>query len=220
MFGYDPELYETWTDLPYHPLQAQEPGGDRHWIETYPVLKKMEEFEKVTGIEFNHIRLLARSFTDKSIGFNNLTLGSNQRMEFLGDTDLQLITSEFLYKHFPDHHEGHLSLLRSSLVNNRTQSVVCDDLGMMKYALFNTPKAEVKIKDKADLLEAFLGALYVDKDLTYCQVFANVCFFPRLQQFILNQVRLKNTFLCAFLFNFVARTGMTRSPSCNSAALP
>ena len=55
-----------------------------------------------------------------------------QRMEFLGDTVLQLITSEFLYKHFPDHHEGHLSLLRSSLVNNRTQSVVCDDLGMIR----------------------------------------------------------------------------------------
>ena len=53
-------------------------------------------------------------------------------MEFLGDTVLQLITSEFLYKHFPDHHEGHLSLLRSSLVNNRTQSVVCDDLGMIR----------------------------------------------------------------------------------------
>merc|ERR1712032_1335254 len=43
------------------------------------------------------------------------------------------------------------------------------------------------VKDKADLLEAFLGALYVDKDLEWCTVFAHVCFFPRLQQFILNQ---------------------------------
>jgi len=187
MFGSENDLWETWKDLAPHPLQIQEPSGDRHWIETFPVLKKLVEFEKLTGIEFTHIRLLARAFTDRSIGFNNLTLGSNQRMEFLGDTVLQLITSEFLYKHFPDHHEGHLSLLRSSLVNNRTQSVVCDDLGMIKFALYANPKAEIKVKDKADLLEAFLGALYVDKDLRYCQVFANVCFFPRLQQFILNQ---------------------------------
>ena len=43
----------------------------------------------------------------RSVGFSNLTLGSNQRMEFLGDTVLQLITSEYLYKHFPEHHEGH-----------------------------------------------------------------------------------------------------------------
>merc|ERR1719195_1309689 len=187
MFGSENDLWETWKDLAPHPLQTQEPGGDRHWIDTYPVLKKLVEFEKLTGIDFTHIRLLARAFTDRSIGFNNLTLGSNQRMEFLGDTVLQLITSEFLYKHFPDHHEGHLSLLRSSLVNNRTQSVVCDDLGMIKYALYANPKAEIKVKDKADLLEALLGALYVDKDLRYCQVFANVCFFHRLQQFILNQ---------------------------------
>ena len=187
MFGSDSDLFETWVDLPKHPLQTQEPEGDRHWIPKFPVLQKLTEFEEMTGIEFTHIRLLARSFTDRSIGFNNLTLGSNQRMEFLGDTVLQLITSDFLYKHFPDHHEGHLSLLRSSLVNNRTQSVVCDDLGMTRFAVYANPKAEIKVKDKADLLEAFLGSLYVDKDLEWCTVFAHVCFFPRLQQFILNQ---------------------------------
>jgi dsRNA-specific ribonuclease len=54
-------------------------------------------------------------------------------------------------------------LLRSSLVNNRTQAVVCDDLGMISYALYSNPKVELKTKDRADLLEAFLGALYVDK---------------------------------------------------------
>ena len=84
-------------------------------------------------------------------------MGSNQRMEFLGDTVLQIVTSDYLYKHFPEHHEGHLSLLRSSIVNNRTQSVVCDDLGITEYALFHVPKKELKVKDRADLLEAFLG---------------------------------------------------------------
>ena len=79
-------------------------------------------------------------------------------------------TNVVVYRHFPDHHEGHLSLLRASLVNNCTQSVVCDDLGMTRYAAFGNPKLEFKVKDKADLLEAFLGALYVDKDLYYCQV--------------------------------------------------
>lgn len=62
------------------------------------------------GVKFRHIRLLARAFTDRSIGFTNLTLGSNQRLEFLGDTVLQLISSEYLYRHFPEHHEGHLSV--------------------------------------------------------------------------------------------------------------
>ncbi|XP_025422568.1 ribonuclease 3 [Sipha flava] len=182
-----PELLDIWVNYPKHPLQEQEPDGDRKWIKTLPLLQKLTKFEDSIGIKFNHIRLLARAFTDRSVGFTNLTLGSNQRLEFLGDTVLQLIASDYLYKYFPEHHEGHLSLLRSSLVNNRTQSVVCDDLGMVNYALYANPKAELKTKDRADLLEAFLGALYIDKGLKHCQVFCNVCFFPRLHDFILKQ---------------------------------
>lgn len=147
----------------------------------------LTKFEDSIGVKFHHIRLLARAFTDRSIGFTHLTLGSNQRLEFLGDTVLQLICSEYLYRHFPEHHEGHLSLLRSSLVNNRTQAVVCDDLGMTKYAVYSNPKSDLKTKDRADLLEAFLGALYVDKGLTFCEAFCHVCLFPRLQIFIMNQ---------------------------------
>ncbi|KPM02152.1 ribonuclease 3-like protein [Sarcoptes scabiei] len=181
------QLNEIWVNYPLHPLQAQYPDGDRHLIKKIPRLQELVKFEEMVGIEFKHIRLLARAFTHRSLGFNNLTLGSNQRMEFLGDTVLQLIASEYLYKYFPQHHEGHLSLLRSSLVNNKTQSVVCDDLGLIDITHYNSVKSELKTKDRADLLEAFIGAIYVDKGIEFCRVFTDVCFFPRLEQFILNQ---------------------------------
>lgn len=187
LFLEDAALKETWDTIPPHPLQDQEPMGDRQWIESYELLKNLTRFEESIGVEFRHIRLLARAFTDRSIGFTHLTLGSNQRLEFLGDTVLQLICSEFLYRHFPEHHEGHLSLLRSSLVNNRTQAVVCDDLGMTKFAVYSNPKGDLKTKDRADLLEAFLGALYVDRGIEFCWTFCHVCLFPRLQDFIMNQ---------------------------------
>ncbi|XP_039446763.1 ribonuclease 3-like [Culex pipiens pallens] len=187
LFQEDESLSKIWINYPPHPLQEQEPLGDRHHIESFEMLKTLTKFEESVGVCFNHIRLLARAFTDRSIGFTNLTLGSNQRLEFLGDTVLQLICSEYLYRHFPEHHEGHLSLLRSSLVNNRTQAVVCDDLGMTSYAVYSNPKADLKTKDRADLLEAFLGALYVDKGLEHCETFCHVCLFPRLQDFIMNQ---------------------------------
>ncbi|ROT62179.1 drosha [Penaeus vannamei] len=180
-------LHSIWVNYPPHPIQMQEPQGDRKWIKSFPILTNLSKFEESIGVHFNHIRLLARAFTDRSIGFNNLTLGSNQRLEFLGDTVLQLVASEYLYKYFPEHHEGHLSLLRSSLVNNRTQAVVCDDLGMTAYAMYSHLKTELKTKDRADLLEAFLGALYIDRGLDYCRAFCQVCFFPRLHQFIMNQ---------------------------------
>ncbi|XP_045475707.1 ribonuclease 3 [Harmonia axyridis] len=183
----DSDLLDVWVSLPSHPLQEQEPEGDREWIPKFELLQTLTKFEDSIGVEFNHIRLLARAFTDRSVGYTNLTMGSNQRLEFLGDTVLQLIASEYLYKFFPEHHEGHLSLLRSSLVNNRTQAVVCDDLGMASYAVYNNPKAELKTKDRADLLEAFIGALYVDQGLEHCETFCQVTLFPRLQDFIMNQ---------------------------------
>lgn len=187
LFQNEDQLKDVWENIPSHPLQEQEPLGDRQWIDSYPFLKDLAKFEDTVGYKFKHIRLLARAFTDCSIGFTHLTLGSNQRLEFLGDTVLQLICSEYLYRHFPEHHEGHLSLLRSSLVNNRTQAVVCDDLGMTQYARYSSPRGELKTKDRADLLEAFLGALYVDRGLEPCQTFCQVCLFPRLQMFIMNQ---------------------------------
>ncbi|XP_014213264.1 ribonuclease 3 isoform X2 [Copidosoma floridanum] len=187
LFKDESQLLNIWVNYPRHPLQEQEPTGDRQWIPSFELLQKLTKFEDSIGVEFLHIRLLARAFTDRSIGYTNLTLGSNQRLEFLGDTVLQLIVSEYLYKYFPEHHEGHLSLLRSSLVNNKTQAVVCDDLGMTQYAVYGNPKADLKTKDRADLLEAFLGALYVDRGLDFCQVFCDVCFFPRLRDFIMNQ---------------------------------
>ena len=86
-------------------------------------------------------------------------------MEFLGDTVLQLITSEYLYKHFPEHHEGHLSLLRSSIVNNRTQAVVCDDVGIPEFAAVANPNrktVDLKVMPKKYfLLFLFSYHMYV-----------------------------------------------------------
>uniref|UniRef100_A0A8C6T3M8 Ribonuclease 3 n=1 Tax=Neogobius melanostomus TaxID=47308 RepID=A0A8C6T3M8_9GOBI len=169
---------------------VQEPQTDRHLIETSPVLQKLTSFEDSIGVLFTHVRLLARAFTLRTVGFNHLTLGHNQRMEFLGDSIMQLVATEYLFIHFPDHHEGHLTLLRSSLVNNRTQAKVAEELGMQDFAITNDKtKRPVALRTKtlADLLESFIAALYIDKDLEFVHTFMNVCFFPRLKEFILNQ---------------------------------
>ncbi|XP_061095040.1 LOW QUALITY PROTEIN: ribonuclease 3 [Conger conger] len=184
------DMREVWLNYPPHPLQVQEPTTDRQLIETSPVLQKLTDFEDTIGVLFTHVRLLARAFTLRTVGFNHLTLGHNQRMEFLGDSIMQLVATEYLFIHFPDHHEGHLTLLRSSLVNNRTQAKVAEELGMQEFAITNDKtKRPVALRTKtlADLLESFIAALYIDKDLEYVHTFMNVCFFPRLKEFILNQ---------------------------------
>uniref|UniRef100_A0A4W3IZX3 Ribonuclease 3 n=1 Tax=Callorhinchus milii TaxID=7868 RepID=A0A4W3IZX3_CALMI len=170
--------------------KLQESHSDRPLINTSPVLKKLTEFEEIIGVDFTHIRLLARAFTLRTVGYNHLTLGHNQRMEFLGDSIMQLVATEYLFIHFPDHHEGHLTLLRSSLVNNRTQAKVAEELGMQDFAITNDKtKRPVALRTKtlADLLESFIAALYIDQELEFVRTFMNVCFFPRLKEFILNQ---------------------------------
>uniref|UniRef100_A0A671QAE0 Ribonuclease 3-like n=1 Tax=Sinocyclocheilus anshuiensis TaxID=1608454 RepID=A0A671QAE0_9TELE len=104
------ELRDVWLNYPPHPLQVQEPLTDRQLIESSPVLQKLTNFEDAIGVLFTHARLLARAFTLRTVGFNHLTLGHNQRMEFLGDSIMQLVATEYLFIHFPDHHEGHLTV--------------------------------------------------------------------------------------------------------------
>lgn len=62
------------THSPGSPPQVQEPQTDRQLIETSPVLQKLTQFENSIGVLFTHVRLLARAFTLRTVGFNHLTL--------------------------------------------------------------------------------------------------------------------------------------------------
>lgn len=81
-------------------------------IERVPCLKFLTEFEDSIGVEFRHIRLLAKALTRRNIPYNYLTLyanfqfetifkktfsGHNQRLEFLGDTVLQVFLSYYSF---------------------------------------------------------------------------------------------------------------------------
>jgi ribonuclease-3 len=188
----DEDLLPVWNQCPPHPIQSQLPEGDRHLISNIKVLQHVNKFEEMIGVEFKHIRLLAQAFSTRSASFNLITLGDNQRLEFLGDTVLNFLVSEYLYRYFPNHHEGHLSLLRSSLVCNSTQALLYDELGMSDFVInsFINNRAEHangNLKRKADVFEAFIGALFLDQGLDAVRVFCNVCMFNKLQDIILYQ---------------------------------
>ncbi|TGZ64116.1 hypothetical protein CRM22_006526 [Opisthorchis felineus] len=225
LFGDEPRIHRVWVKIPPHPLQSQCPDGDRSWAVNVPMLKKLPILEENLGISFKHLRVLARAMTIRKTGFNFYTFGDNQRLEFLGDSLLKYVSTDYLFRHFPRHHEGHLSLLKNSLVNKYTQAAVCSELGLDQFvirrednsttktdgegretggkrsqqtqplsstALYKSSQAAIaaqnqNVKYRADLLEAFIGALFVDKDLTWVERFCQVCFWPRLVEFILKQ---------------------------------
>lgn len=113
-----------------------------------------------------------------------------------------------------------LQLLRSSLVNNRTQAVVCDDLGMISYALYSNPKVELKTKDRADLLEAFLGALYVDKVCNQRSIFSwSRCYSfqnwrPPLISFFVSESVMALVLACIFIQMWQPSSSVRKGKAC------
>ena len=69
------ELQNIWLQLPAHPLQSEYPDGDRHKIPGSKILQRCVEFENQIGVEFKHIRLLAKAFTQKNVKYNEITKG-------------------------------------------------------------------------------------------------------------------------------------------------
>ncbi|KAK6055854.1 RNase3 domain protein, partial [Cooperia oncophora] len=169
MFGDDPAVKDHWLNVPEHPLKVEQPNGDRMIIDDTDELLELTDLEDILGFRFQNIRLLAKALTRRNVPYNTLTCGNNQRLEWLGDAVLQLVISNYLYHHFPNHHEGHLSLLRTCLVCNETQSQICEDLGLHCFIIHPPGSGlrlpDLSLKDKADLVEAHSWCDFVDREM-------------------------------------------------------
>jgi len=140
----------------------------------------MEDFsnlEKKLQINFQNKDLLTQAFCHRSyINENpNFPLYHNERLEFLGDAVLELVTTENLYKNYPDKPEGEMTGWRASLVNANMLSEVAKELNFGKYLLLSQGEKKEKGRSKkyilADTFEAFIGALYLDQGYSACQTF-------------------------------------------------
>ncbi|MEX0798327.1 MAG: ribonuclease III [Bacteriovoracaceae bacterium] len=114
--------------------------------------------------------VLFRAFTHKSFAHEAKgELPDNERLEFLGDSVLQLVVSEELLKLHPNTKEGKLSKLRSSIVNERSLSQLARNMKLNKLILLGKGELREKGYDKDSLLancfEAYLGAVYLSAGL-------------------------------------------------------
>ena len=96
-----------------------------------------KEFEERTGYRFQDKKLLVQALTHSSRA-NERHLGrqaANERLEFLGDAVLELVTSDFLYQEYPDKPEGELTRLRASIVCEPTLAFCTRELDLGQYLL-------------------------------------------------------------------------------------
>lgn len=91
---------------------------------------------------------------------------SYERLEFLGDSLLGMIVTNYLYIRFPDQNEGFLSKIRTKIVNGRMLGYLSEKIGLPKFAIISKQVEESggrnNYKIMEDIFEAFLGALYLD----------------------------------------------------------
>lgn len=132
------------------------------------LLKRTEEIEKKLGYTFNNKKLLFLAFVHRSF-FNehrDLIDQHNERLEFLGDSVLGLMISDYLYNQLPNEAEGHLSLLRSQVVESGSCARFAHQIGVAQYVLLGRGERMNDGKGKetiiADLFEALIGAIYLD----------------------------------------------------------
>lgn len=109
---------------------------------------------------------------------------SNERLEFLGDSILAFLTSEFLYKKFPNLSEGNLTNLRSFLVKTQTLAEVARQLNLGRYLKLSRGEKQTMGKDNpsllADAFEALVGAFFLDRGIKKVKEFLGKTLFLRV----------------------------------------
>ncbi len=122
------------------------------------------------GYQFRDIRYLERAVTHSSYsnetGARNHHLLCNERLEFLGDSVLSILTSSYLYDHFPEYPEGDLTRMRAATVCEEALASYSNKLGLGEFLLLGKGETQCGGAKKpailADAFEAILAAIYLD----------------------------------------------------------
>ena len=130
---------------------------------------------EIFGYTFKNEALLKEALTTPSYRIDRPNAADNQRLEFLGDAVLGLLSAECLYVRRPDEQEGSLTVRRAHMVSSAALCEVAARFGLAERLVRNRGASELprNAKTLADAIEAILGAAYLDGGLDAArQVFA------------------------------------------------
>lgn len=133
--------------------------------------------EKKIGYEFQDKALLWQALTHSSFSNEQKInrVENYERLEFLGDAVLELISSEFFFKHFSDWKEGQLTRVRSSMVCEPALAYCAREIDLQKYIRLGKGEEATGGRSRdsiiSDVMEAVLGAIYLDGGLQNAEHF-------------------------------------------------
>ncbi|MCR4676476.1 MAG: ribonuclease III [Sphaerochaetaceae bacterium] len=150
-------------------------------------------FQQGAGISISDLELLNTAFTHSS--YKNEAKGGindNERLEFLGDSVLSVVVSDYLYK-FINRNEGEYTKIRSYVVSEDSLSVIARDLHIDRYILIGRGEELTGGRQKkailADCMEAVFAAVYLDRGFDYVKEFILRLLVPHISEVIENKHR-------------------------------
>lgn len=153
-------------------------------------MKDFSKLEDKLDLEFNDQDLLVQAFIHRSYlnEHPNFELDDNERLEFLGDAVLELVVTNYLFKNYPEKPEGVLTNWRAALVNADRLSEVAREVKLNDFLLLSEGESKQKGKARdyilADVVEALLGAIYLDQGFEECRNFVEKYIIKKLPKII------------------------------------
>lgn len=133
--------------------------------------QEINKFQQVIGYKFQNTDLLIQALTHSSF-VNEQKINKKpdyERLEFLGDAILEMVSSEYLFKKYPDKKEGEMSKIRASLVCEPALAFCAEHIELKKYIQLGKGEELTGGRNKesiiADVMEAVIGALFLDGGL-------------------------------------------------------
>ncbi|MCK8058085.1 MULTISPECIES: ribonuclease III [unclassified Fusibacter] len=143
--------------------------------------RNYNELEKKIKYQFRDYSLLEEALThsshanEKSNTGGNTNLNHNERLEFLGDSVLSIVISDFLFMKYPDFPEGDLTKLRAKIVCEPTLAESANEISLGQYMYFGKGEAQTGGRERpsilADAFEALIASIYLDGGLSEARRF-------------------------------------------------
>jgi len=144
---------------------------------------KRQDIEKIIGMKPIDLIKYKKAFVHKSVVKNakesnylpEFMQDSYERYEFLGDSVLSLIVAKYLFKKFPESHEGNLTKIRTKLVNGKTLAMLAKKLELNKFLILNYKVENINGRNNErileDVFESLICSIYLDLGFEYAEKF-------------------------------------------------
>lgn len=130
------------------------------------ILDNIYKFEETIDYKFNNKEYILEALTHSSYSNENKRYNFNERLEFLGDSVLSIVVSDYLFKNEKDLPEGELTKLRASIVCEESLSEVANKIKLGDFMLLGKGEEATggreRISILADAFEAVIAAIYLD----------------------------------------------------------